>query len=359
VMDEQKARDILSGASSGVAACAARWGLWLASKPYAAGMRLRRWAYRRGVFGSRAAAVPVICVGNLTTGGTGKTPMVAWVVERLKQAGHSPAILTRGYKGVPGEAGSGGGSDEARLLEALTGVAVVVDADRVAGASRAVAGGADVLVMDDGFQHRRLRRDLDVVLVDAVEPFGFGHCLPRGLLREAPSALADAGAVVLTHADEAPPEIVEWLTEHLGSLAGGAPVHSAIHRPMGLIDESGSARPLEELRGRRVYAFCGLASPEHFFAALSRLGAHVTGRRALADHAVYTPRILAELADAARDAEAKVLVTTQKDHVKLAGIDLPGCVWQLAMTIDVTGGAEELTRQIVQAAGGAVSSPRT
>jgi len=358
-MDEQKVRDILSGARRGGLWSALRGGLWLASKPYAAAMRLRRWAYRRGLFRSHSAGVPVICVGNLTTGGTGKTPMAAWVVERLKEAGCKPAILTRGYRGIPGEGGRPGGSDEAGLLDEMTRVPIVVDGDRVAGAAKAVAGGADVLVMDDGYQHRRLRRDLDVVLIDAVEPFGFGHCLPRGLLREPPSALADAGAVVITHRDEAPPEEAMRLGDRLKGLAPGASLHAAVHKPTALIDETGAVQPLEDLFGRKVYAFCGLAGPEHFFTTLSRLGARLTGRRALADHAVYTPRIVAELADEADRAEAKVLLTTQKDYIKLAGMDLPRPVWQLVVAIEITSGAEDLARLVRGVAQAPLSSPRT
>jgi len=350
-MKHEDLTEILSGARRGVLWSSLRAGLWVASKPYGGVVRLRRWAYRRGGLRSHAAAVPVICVGNLTTGGTGKTPMAAWVVQRLKEAGLSPAILTRGYKAVIDEVRApAGGSDEAHLLEDLTAVPVVVNGDRVAAAARAAAGGADVLVMDDGYQHRRLRRDLDIVLIDAVEPFGFGHCLPRGLLREPPGALADADAVVITHADEVPPEELQQLGEQLRRLAARASHHVAVHRPTALIDETGSPRPVDALTGRKVYAFCGLAAPEHFFTALGRLGARLTGRRALADHVAYTPRLVAELAEEADYAEASVLVTTQKDHVKLSALPLPRGVWQLAVSIEVTQGADELARRIRDAA---------
>ncbi|MCY2924491.1 MAG: tetraacyldisaccharide 4'-kinase, partial [Planctomycetota bacterium] len=130
--------------------------------PYAGAVRLRRWAYRKGLLHSHKAGVPVVCVGNLTAGGTGKTPMVAWVVKHLREQGRRPAILTRGYKAHRGI------SDEAELLKAVTGADVVVQADRVAGAAGAIAAGADVCVMDDGYQHLRLRRDFSIVLLDAT-----------------------------------------------------------------------------------------------------------------------------------------------------------------------------------------------
>jgi len=345
-VDRQKSIDILSGRGEGIAPAGLRAGLRLASWPYAGVMRLRRWAYRLGLLPSRAAGVPVICVGNLTTGGTGKTPMVAWVVERLEAAGRSPAILTRGYR-----AGPDGESDEARLLAERTGAPVIVNADRVAGAAEAVAGGADVLVMDDGFQHRRLRRDLDIVLIDAVEPFGFDRCLPGGLLREPLSALRDAGAVVVTHCDEAPTEHVDALADLLQRRCPHAVHARAVHRPVSLIDPAGEAKPLDALLGRRVYAFCGLGSPEHFFTSLGRLGARITGRRALEDHAAYSGALLDELAGDARRAEASVLVTTEKDHVKLTGLAMPAPLWKLAVRLDVIEGTEALVDRIARAAG--------
>jgi len=344
-MNEQRIRDILSGRRGGGGAALLRCGLWLASGPYAAAMRVRRWAYRRGVLPSHRAEVPVICVGNLTTGGTGKTPMAVWVVERLKQAGRRPAVLTRGYRADA----AAGGSDEAALLRRLTGVEVVVDGDRVAGAAKAVASGADVLVMDDGYQHRRLRRDVDIVLIDAAEPFGYGHCLPRGLLREPPAALADADAVVITHSNEVSPERLGPLRRHIAELAPRASVHAAAHRPTFLIDDRGAERPLDALAGRTVLAFCGLGAPGHFFAAVRSLGAEVVAERALADHAAYTRELLADLAAEAEAAGAEAMVTTQKDYVKIAAAGAAGAagrVWQLAVTMELVEGAEQLGRKL-------------
>ena len=344
-MDERKVLDIMGGAG-GPATSLLRAGLLCASFPYSAVMRARRWLYRRGVLPSTAADAPVICVGNITTGGTGKTPMVAWVVRHLARAGKTPAILTRGYKSV------GGVSDEAELLRMLTGAEVVVNADRVAGADAAVAGGADVLVMDDGYQHCRLRRDLDIVLVDAVNPFGFGHCLPRGLLREPPGALRGAGAVVITRSDTVDAEALGRLGERLGALAPGASIHAADHRLAGAIDAAGVEHPAEALAGRKVMAFCGIARPESFFDALEAVGADVAGTMALADHVDYTDAVAAEIRKAAADAGADMLVTTQKDHVKLAGTDLGAEVWQLAVEMAVVAGAAELAEKVEAAAGG-------
>ncbi len=234
-MDQQKVLDILSGQAKGPWPTALRGVLTAAEVPYAVLMRLRRWAYRKELLPSFDPGVPVISIGNLTTGGTGKTPMVAWVVRRLRRICQRPAVLTRGYKAQAGR------SDEAVMLRLQlqrppgslpaaseevaaaipTEVPVFIDPHRVAAAKAAVAAGADVLVMDDGFQHLRLKRDLDIVLVDATCPLGFEHVLPRGLLREPPSALAAADALVITHADLLDASSLAALRKRLTFLAPG------------------------------------------------------------------------------------------------------------------------------------------
>ena len=344
-MDERRALDILSGRRKGPAAAALRAGLLAASVPYAAAMVLRRWAYRRGVLPSRAADAPVLCVGNLTTGGTGKTPMVAWVTRRLARMGRAPAILTRGYKAA------GGTSDEAELLKELTGAPVIVNADRAAGAAQATAGGADVLVMDDGFQHLRLRRQLNIVLIDATNPFGYGHCLPRGLLREPPAVLADAHAVVITRCDMASAESLLALRRRLQTLAPGASLHAARHRPAAFIDEQGGRHDLTELAGRKVCAFCGIANPESFFRTLADLNVRVVRRTEFEDHAAYTPADIDRLCGGEHECVAELMVTTRKDAIKLDLAELRRPVWRLAVEMDVVDGRDELLAAIASAAG--------
>jgi tetraacyldisaccharide 4'-kinase len=356
-MNEQRARDILSGTRRGLGAALLRAELLLASGPYALCMKVRRWAYRNRLLPSRGAPVPVLCVGNITTGGTGKTPMVAWVVNHLLSLGRRPAVLTRGYKGA------GGRSDEADLLRRLVGAGIaggaagpfvppiVVNSDRLAGAKEAVERGADTLVMDDGFQHLRLRRDLDIVLVDATNPFGFGHCLPRGLLREPLSALRDAGAVVVTRSDLISPESLESLRRRLRPLAPKAAVHLAAHKPVRLVGGEGEALPLALLAGRKAFAFCGLGNPEAFFETLRRLGAELTGTRALEDHAAYPPVAIAAIAAEARAAGAEILLTTEKDRVKLAANAFGIPVLALAVEMDIRGGRDALIARIAEALG--------
>lgn len=345
-MDPQSLGDILSGRRKTIGACAFRGVLAAASIPYSATMRLRRWAYRHKLLPSFHANIPVVCVGNITTGGTGKTPMVAWVVERLKEAGHAPAILTRGYKA------SGGKSDEADLLARLTGVPVIVNPDRAAGARQAVSGKADVLVMDDGFQHRRLRRDLDIVLIDATNPFGYDHCLPRGLLREPLSALRDAHAIVITRSDQVRGEALGELKNRLQALAPSASIHTAIHKPIGLIDPEGNLRGFEAMKGQTIGAFCGLGNPDAFFKTLSGLGMPAIWTHAFDDHQHYGPDTLAWISDQAKASGVSALVTTQKDFVKLAGSEFARRVWQLAVEMDVIEGREEFRQRLLDVSSG-------
>jgi len=343
-MDQQGIRDILSGRDARAYAVLLRSGLSVAAAPYEWAMWLRRWEYRLGVLRSRRAAAPVISVGNITTGGTGKTPMVAWVVAQLRHAGKNPAILTRGYKAHAGR------SDEAELLEKLTGSAVFINPDRLAAAGRAVAGGADVLVMDDGFQHRKLKRNLDVVLIDATQPFGFGHCLPRGLLREPVSALRCAEVIVVTRSDAVAGDELDSLLASIEGIAGRAPICLAVHRPKSILDEAGREMPLKELSGRKVCALCGIANPESFFETLTSLGARIVWRRVLDDHTVYTNRLVGMLREEIQPGEADVLVTTQKDAVKLEGVSLGRPIWQLAVEIDIVRGRDELIGKVLSAA---------
>jgi len=351
-MEQRKAMAILSGRATGPGAALLRCGLSAAAVPYSLYMRIRRWAYRHRLLKSRAAAVPVICVGNLTTGGTGKTPTVAYVVRHLQERGLRPAVLTRGYKAVDGC------SDEAELLRQATAAEVVVNADRVAGAAEAVARGCNVCVMDDGFQHRRLRRDLDIVLIDAERPWGFGRCLPRGLLREPVSALRDAGAVIVTRADRVEADRREAIEARLRRCAPQAVLAAACHAPSRLVGPAGQSLPLAELSGRKVVAFCGIARPRQFFHALAALGARVVQTVELDDHALYTPAVVEELRLAVRRHRAHLLVTTEKDLVKLRDAKMPAPLWALAIAIQLMAGEDALRRRMdatVGAAGAALS----
>lgn len=307
--------------------------------PYLAVMAVRRRVYACGLLGSFSADVPVICVGNITTGGTGKTPMVAMLVRALQAAGRKPAVITRGYRAVDGK------SDEAELLSLATGAEVVINPDRVAGAAAAVRSGADIIVMDDGFQHLRLKRDFNIILIDASNPFGGAAGLPLGRLRECLCTLKFADAIVITRSDAVDEFVLDGLIEKISHYAPQAAVATAIHAPAGLIGLDGATKPLSALQGRRVFAFCGLGNPAAFERTLRSCGADVAGLRAFGDHAHYTQADAAELVRQAADCDAEMLVTTCKDGVKLCAEWFASSgLMQLEVEMRLTGGGEFISR---------------
>ncbi len=284
-----------------------------ASAGYGFAVRRRNAYYDRPEVPQRVR-VPVISVGNITVGGTGKTPMVMELVRRLQQRGARPAVVARGYGGRDGI------NDEQRMVqERCPGVIYVGNADRVAGARRAAELGADVIVLDDGFQHRRLARDLDIVLVDATCPFGYGHLLPRGLLREPVAALGRAGAVVLTRCDQVTPAETARIEECVRQAAAEAALLRCRHRVTSIRALDGRAA-MESIAGRRVVLAAGIANPAAFEATMASLGAVVVGRRWWPDHHRYTAKDVRALFDSRRFPAHDAVLTTQKDAVKLAAL---------------------------------------
>jgi len=290
-----------------------------------------------------ALPVPVISVGNLAVGGTGKTPMTLHLAEAFGARGRRVGILTRGYGGSHkgkspllvsdgrGEvmASAAVAGDEAVLMALrLSGVAVAVCADRVAGGRLLVdRAGVDLMLLDDGFQHLALVRDADVVLVDGVTPFGNGGVLPRGPLRESPRALTRADWVVARDPAGVPPD----------SLIGcGVPVVTARTVTTGVTD--GTGKPCDVAPGTPVLAVCGIARPERFWATLAELPFMVRASQSFSDHARYGPEEVADLCDRARACGAEAVVTTEKDGVKLAPLWPEGLPLRVVRVgLEVTG----------------------
>lgn len=286
--------------------------------------RVRAALYDRRLLPVVRVAAPVVSVGNLTVGGTGKTPAVIAIARELARRGRRPGVLARGYRRAARE----GSNDEGRLLaRKLPGVPYLERADRVEGAQKLVDAGCDVIVLDDGFQHRRLARDLDLVLVDATRPFGLPPSaagepavralLPRGLLREPPGALARADALAITRADQVPPEALDALERELWQLAPGRPILRAAHRPRAL---RGPAReePPEALAGRPVRLVSGIGNPAAFERTAHALGARVVGVHRFGDHHDFRREELEPLL-----APGVPLLVTAKDAVKLEALGVP------------------------------------
>lgn len=315
---EQGVIAVMSGEARGLRADLARAALTCLVPGYAAAVGLRNAAFDVGLRRPHRLPRPTVSIGNITTGGTGKTPLTIELARQLAAAGHQPAVLLRGYRG-----GDERDSDEAALLtQALDGMIVVADADRRAGADealrRAAAAGRDVTVflLDDGFQHRQVARDLDLVLIDAMRPLGFSRLLPRGLLREPAENLRRADAVIVTRADQVAAEHLTKIDSLVQQFTGLRPMAHVAHVWDGLVDDAGQMHPVAALHERTVIGLCGIANPDAFEAMLRQAGAHVLAMRSFADHHRYTAADVRAVGELARQSGAALLVMTEKDHVK-------------------------------------------
>jgi tetraacyldisaccharide 4'-kinase len=347
------------------------------SVAYGAAVRARLALYRRGALRVERVGAPVLSVGNLTAGGTGKTPLVEWLAREIAvRVGRRVCVLTRGYAradarrrvvvsdGARVLAGAREAGDEPLLLaERLVahGVAVVCDADRAAAARFAGRDlGADVFILDDGFQHLRVARDLNVATVDATDPWGGGRLLPAGLLREPIGGLARADCIVITRAELA--ENLDGLRAEVSRLARGRPVFAARTRTVGmkLLAQSSSGESVHDAASEvtrearppgAFAAFCGVGNPRAFFANLRRAGYELGSTRAFADHHNYTQRDVDEVAREARSAGADALLTTAKDAVKLRALrfEMPCYEIEIELEIDDANGLMELTRAAIAA----------
>jgi tetraacyldisaccharide 4'-kinase len=320
--------------------------VYLASLAYGAAMRVRRWCYRVGILRSRRLPAVVVCVGNITTGGTGKTPAVIHLARRIAGSGIKIAVISRGYgfhitgdylivSGPDGPLREAGQAPDEALMTArkLPGVPVVVSPDRYrAGKAAMDCFGAEVLLMDDGFQHLGLFRDINVLVVDGANPVGNGLVLPAGPLREPVSGAERADVVWLYGREQ------ERLPAGLMAFLGGKPIIRARTVPGGLVTGTGKAIPARKLSGTRVLAFCGIARPQRFFEAVGRMGAVTADRKAFPDHHRYSDDDVDRLNRRAREARAGLMVTTEKDLARLsAGKTFKLPVAALVMDLDVTG----------------------
>jgi tetraacyldisaccharide 4'-kinase len=342
-------------------------------------VQLRLWLYRKRIFRDHPLGCLVVVVGNLTVGGTGKTPVVEKFARALRDRGRKVAILSRGYKSKaspfwkkawyaithtdepPPRVVSDGqnvfldseqaGDEPYMLARNLPGVVVLVDKNRVkAGAYAIKRFGCDTLVLDDGFQYLPLKGRLNLLLVDKTNPFGNGHLLPRGILREPVKHLKRANYIFLTKSNgRRDTELEAIIARHKPD----ADVIECAHKPQYLqrMDAKPGAaagrEPLAWLKGRRIYAFCGIATPESFEKFLRDLGALLVGRERFLDHYRYAPEDLEELYDAAERERAECLVTTEKDAVRIsgaAGSPLP--IYYLRLEIEIIRGAADFDEAV-------------
>lgn len=319
--------------------------------------RSRTALYQRGAFRTTKLPRPVISIGNITTGGTGKTPLVEWVARVLADSGKRVCILTRGYgrenperrvlvsDGTTVFSNALEAGDEPFLLARnLSGVAVISDADRVSAAQGAIKHlSTDCFVLDDGFQHLQLARDLNIVTIDATNPWGGREMLPYGRLREPLSGLKRADCIVLTRSEHV--NDVEAISSEIASLSGDRPIFRSRMRTKKvtpLLDEIAPAR-LPKIVG----AFCAVGNPESFFAHLRQDGYELVMQRSFRDHHVYTHDDVATLVSAARQAGASSLITTAKDAVKLGEFSFGVPCYSLEIEIDIEN-EEDLRRLVLE-----------
>ena len=323
--------------------------LFLFSKVFTGLIKIRRWLYNVRILRDRTLGVQVIAIGNLTVGGTGKTPVVEKFARELRDAGRNVAILSRGYRSkptplhtrivnrillrrdqTPPRIVSDGKSllldsemagDEPYMLASnLKDVVVLVDKDRVKSGRYAIEKfGCDTLLLDDGFQYWDLRgRRHDVVLIDRQQPFGNEHLLPRGTLREPPSHLARANTIFITKSDGNTTE----LRERIARLNSSAAIIECVHRPLYLEDVfTGERHTLDVIQGKRVASLSGIAQPESFEQSLVKLGGELVYAKRFADHHRFTQQEILNTINRGKKRQAEAIITTQKDAVRFPKID--------------------------------------
>lgn len=307
-------QELVSGRRRGASAAIARAGLRLIETPYAAAVTMRNWWYDRRAAAVERVPVPVVSVGNLTLGGTGKTPMVEWIARWIRRRDVRVTIISRGYG-----AEAGARNDEALELEQkLPDVPHLQNPNRIEAARLAIEEfGCQWIVLDDAFQHRRIARDLDVVMLDASVPFGFGHVFPRGLLREPPSGLRRASVVALARADMLEPSERSRIRKVVERHAPGALWAETAHVPRLLLAADGTEKPVESLLKKPVAALCGIGNPAGFLHTLETCDMEIEGFREYPDHHRYTREDVEELCRWAERLDVAAILCTHKDLVKL------------------------------------------
>ena len=349
------------------------WILARISSIYGAVVQLRLWLYNTGIKRRIPLGCQVISIGNVTAGGTGKTPMVEKLARELADQGRKVAILSRGYRKK--EKGfweklrdrvRGGGkpppprvvSDGKRLLldsemsgdepymlaTNLPDVVVLVDRDRVKSGRHAIRKfGCDTLLLDDGFQYQKLLHRRDIVLVDRTNPFGNGHVLPRGILREPAKNIARASFVCITKARGGDTAVLRSIVRELNPTAG---IMECNHDPVALVDAFTRERfGLEKLAGMKVYAVSGIAAPRSFENSLEKLGAEILEKRHFADHHRFSQQETIDIVNRAQEIGADAVVTTEKDAVRMTRIDRRAVpVLFLRIEVVFLDGADEFRR---------------
>jgi tetraacyldisaccharide 4'-kinase len=371
---EQYTIDVIFGRTEGARVTLYAAFLQALSYIFSGIAQARLWLYQKRIFHDQPLGCLVVVVGNLTVGGTGKTPVVEKFAKALRDRGRKVAILSRGYKSkappvwkrgwnwfnhaseAPPRIVSDGervlldseeaGDEPYMLARNLPGVIVLVDKNRVSAGSYAISKfGCDTLVLDDGFQYLPLKGRLNLLLVDKTNPFGNGFLLPRGILREPIKHLKRASYIFLTKSNGQRDEELEELIQRHNP---GVDVIECVHRPQYLQRVGSEERlPLTHLRGQRVGAFCGIATPESFEKFIIDLGASLAFSRRFLDHYRFGPDDFSSIFNEALEKKVPLIVTTEKDAVRVpAGMKCPVPVYYLRLEIEIIRGAADFDEAV-------------
>ncbi|QDT37857.1 tetraacyldisaccharide 4'-kinase [Stratiformator vulcanicus] len=351
-MIERAYLDTISGTSRGILPSAARSAFWAASHVYRGVIARKNLQYDVRVTSGEIgrAPVPVVSVGNLTAGGTGKTPVVGHLAQLMTSWGYRVGLISRGYSSRGNSLSeSDAGNDEKRVLRTICPqVPHWQHRDRVAAAKHACqVAELDVLILDDGFQHRRLHRDVNIVLIDATNPWGYGHLLPRGLLREPLSSLRRADIVLLTRCDAVSQDDVSNIKKTIALHHQTVPILETSFPVVGLRNAHGQTQPVESLALNRVGAFCGIGNPVAFRKTLSASGFEPAWLKEFGDHHAYTALDLARLIDQLRDEPVDAVLCTLKDLVKIERTTLGETpLWSVEIGTTFSQEPEEVIRAL-------------
>jgi tetraacyldisaccharide 4'-kinase len=352
-LNQQAYRNLISVRSTGLPAALLRFFMGVAATGYSLVVRLHNFLYSKRWLEIHTADVPVISIGNITAGGTGKTPLVIWICRFLQNKNVPCAILTRGYK-------ARGTTDEPAIFaESCPQAKVIVNPNRAEAAGEAVDKfGAKALIMDDGFQHRRLHRDLDIVTVDATCPFGYGKLLPAGLLREPVVFLRRADAAVLTRCDQISESELSLIEKKLQLINPDMVIAKSIHNPICAKTVTGEKSTIEQLKGKKIFAFCGIGNPDAFLNTIRNTGANLVGSKIYNDHHRYTDSDIDDIHNQANRLGADLVLSTQKDHTHYATFaaqyEIPFAY--LAVEIKFIAGEDKLKQLIKDVLAGKIHS---
>jgi len=336
---------ILSGRQRGFIAAVIKSTLFTCTLPYLIILNTRNALYKNDFIRRVRLPVKVISIGNITTGGTGKTPLVEFSVKYLSRIKKKVAILSRGYGGnnYSQEDNEIVNDECLALRENLQDVPVLAGRDRVKTGEKAISDfGVDCVILDDGFQHLKLNRDLDIVVIDALNPFGGGNLIPRGSLREPLKSLKRADLFIISHCNQSNEQTIKSIYTRLNRINKGAPVCESIHSPVHIDNiTDGSILGLEWLKGKRIYALSAIGNPDSFVCTLEGLEADLIRHKVFQDHHVYAEEEIDDVISEAQSLGADAIMVTQKDMVKIRKMNIKDAnILSLKIEIQITKGSD-------------------